>query len=152
MRLNLRGRERDGIVNPQDADAVMDEITAGLRTFYDLDGHPAVASVDRVAPQFGSGDRAHLLPDLVVRWTDRAAATLSGVRSERFGTVMRRGVGSGRSGNHTEGDAWALVVPGRSTHRTPARPARLEDVAATALALSGEPYADLPGEPLLERA
>ena len=40
------------------------------------------------------------------------AVDLSG--SERFGTVLRPGVGSGRSGNHTEGDAWALVVPGAS--------------------------------------
>lgn len=152
VRLNLRGRERDGIVAPEDADALLDELAVGLRSFHDLDGHPAVASVDRVAPLFGSGARAHLLPDLVVRWTDRAATTLRGVRSAQFGTVMRQGVGSGRSGNHTEGDAWALVVPGASRPAARTRPPRLEDVAATALALSGQPCADLPGEPLLERA
>ena len=62
---------------------------------------------------------------------------------------MRHGVGSGRSGNHTEGDAWALVVPGASHPATLSRPPRLEDVAATALALAGDPAPDLVGEPLL---
>jgi hypothetical protein len=65
---------------------------------------------------------------------------------------MRHGVGSGRSGNHTEGDAWALVVPGASRSATPSRPPRLEDIAATAIALSGADAPELVGEPLLERS
>ena len=151
IRLNVRGRERDGIVDPADAPPLMESIAEGLRTFHDLDGRPAVESIERVAERFGNGARSDLLPDLVVRWTPRAATNLEGVRSERYGTVMRRGVGSGRSGNHTGGDAWALVVPGRSTHATPARPPRLEDVAATAAALSGLDTNAMAGEPLLER-
>jgi predicted AlkP superfamily phosphohydrolase/phosphomutase len=150
IRLNLRGRERDGIVDPAEADALMDEIAAALRTFVDLDGGQAVQSVDRVADLFGTGDRAHQLPDLIVRWTDRPATRLGGVRSDRYGTVRRHGVGSGRSGNHTEGDAWALVVPGASRLVEPARPPRLEDVAATAAALAGTDTSDMAGEPLLE--
>ena len=151
IRLNLRGRERDGIVAPEQADELMDEIADGLRTFVDLDGAPTVQSIDRVADLFGSGARAHQLPDLIVRWTDRPATRLEGVRSDRFGTVMRHGVGSGRSGNHTEGDAWALLVPGTSRLVEPTRPPRLEDVAATAAALSGADTTDMAGEPLLER-
>jgi len=149
VRLNLRGRERDGIVEPDEAGPLLDRIADGLRTFRDLDGQPAVASVERVADTFGSGARADLLPDLIVRWTDRPATRVRGVTSDRFGTVLRRGVGSGRSGNHTEGDAWALVVPGSSKAATPSRPPRLEDVAATAAALSGLGVDDLVGEPLL---
>ncbi|MET0894986.1 MAG: alkaline phosphatase family protein [Acidimicrobiia bacterium] len=149
VRLNLRGRERDGIVDPADADAVLDEIAEGLRTFVDLDGAAAVESVDRVAERFGGGARSSLLPDLVVRWTARPSSAFEGLRSERFGTVMRHGVGSGRSGNHTEGDAWALVVPGASRPVDTTRPPRLEDIAATAAALAGEDAPDLPGQPLL---
>jgi predicted AlkP superfamily phosphohydrolase/phosphomutase len=149
IRLNLQGRERDGIVPPDEADALMDEIAAGIATFVDLDGSPAVASVERVADIFGSGDRAHMLPDLIVRWTNRPATRIEGVRSERYGTVLRHGVGSGRSGNHTEGDAWALVVPGASRPVTPSRPPRLEDIAATAAALTGEDVSGMAGEPLL---
>ena len=151
IRLNLRGRERDGIVEPEDADDLMKEIAAGILTYTDLDGAPAVRSVERVADLFGSGDRAHQLPDLIVRWVDTPATRLAGVRSPRFGTVHRHGVGSGRSGNHTEGDAWALVVPGSSRHATPSRRPRLEDVAATAAALSGGEVSGMAGEPLLQR-
>jgi len=149
IRLNLRSREREGIVDPAEAPALMDEITEGLRTFHDLDGHPAVASVERVADRFGHGARADQLPDLVVRWSDRVATELEGVRSERYGTVWRHGAGSGRSGNHTEGDAWALLVPGASRVVDPGRPARLEDVAATAAALAGGDPTGMAGTPLL---
>jgi hypothetical protein len=108
-----------------------------------------VASVDRVADAFGSGDRVHQLPDLIVRWVDTPATELEGLRSPRFGEVRRRGVGSGRSGNHTEGDAWALIVPGSGRHAEPSRPPRLEDVAATAVAMTGGPLDGMVGEPLL---
>ena len=73
-----------------------------------------------------------------------------GLRSDTFGEVARHGVGSGRPGNHTEGDAWALVVPGASRPTTPSRPARLEDVAATAAALAGVAVESVAGEPLLQ--
>ena len=149
IRLNLRGRERDGIVDPADAPALMDELAAGIASFTELDGRPAVRSVDRVADQFGTGDRAHQLPDLIVHWMDTPATQLEGLRSERYGTVRRHGVGSGRSGNHTEGDAWAIVVPGTSSLASLARPPRLEDIAATALALAGGDPTVTAGEPLL---
>jgi hypothetical protein len=150
VRLNLRGRERDGIVEPAEAETLMDEIAAGLLSFCDPDGTPAVTSVERVADTFDRGVHADRLPDLVVRWSERPATRLRGVRSARFGEVARRGHGSGRSGNHTAGDAWVLVVPGASRARTPSRPPRLVDVAATAAALTGRDPAGLPGEPLLE--
>jgi predicted AlkP superfamily phosphohydrolase/phosphomutase len=151
VRLNLRGRERDGIVEPADAPALLDRIADGLRTFHDLDGRPAIASVERVADQFGGGVRAELLPDLIVRWSDRPATSIEGVTSDRYGTVLRRGVGSGRSGNHTEGDAWVLVVPGNGTPVVPDRAPRLEDIAATAAAVAGVDTAGMVGEPLLTR-
>jgi predicted AlkP superfamily phosphohydrolase/phosphomutase len=151
VRFNVRGRERDGIVDPDEVDGLAARLADGLLTFRDLDGHQAVASVERVADRFGDGARADLLPDLVVRWTDGPATKVEGVTSDRFGTVMRRGVGSGRSGNHTEGDAWALVVPGTSQPVTHRRPPRLEDIAATAAALAGVDIEEMAGEPLLVR-
>lgn len=151
VRLNLHGRERDGVVDATEAEALMEEIAAGLHTFRDPDGAPCVKAVDHVADAFGAGARAELLPDLVVRWAERPATRLESVRSERFGMVSRRGRASGRSGNHTDGDAWALVVPGASHHRTPGRPPRLTDVAATAAALAGIDRGDIAGESLLSR-
>jgi predicted AlkP superfamily phosphohydrolase/phosphomutase len=151
IRLNLQGRERDGIVAPADADALMGELAEAIATFTDIDGTPAVRAVERVADRFGTGDRAHQLPDLIVHWTDTPATKLDGVTSPRYGTVRRHGVGSGRSGNHTAGDAWALVVPGTSEPTKLDRPPRLEDVAATALALAGGDPTTTAGQPLLAR-
>lgn len=151
VRLNLRGRERDGIVDPAEVDPLLDRIVSGLLDFRDEDGQPAVAGVDRVATTFGEGRYADRLPDLVVRFSDRPSTRSRGVRSERFGVVRRHGAASGRSGNHTEGDAWALVVPGTSRLREPSRPPRLVDVAATAATLSDRPVDGLAGEPLLAR-
>jgi len=148
VRLNLRGRERDGIVDPGDAGELMDRIAAGLRTFSDPDGAPAVQRVDRVA-EHHPGRRLDRLPDLVVRWSERPATTLQGVRSPRFGAVVRRGAGSGRSGNHTPGDAWAVVAPGASSFVPPDRAPQLVDVASSIAAVCSVDAAGLAGEPLI---
>jgi len=151
IRLNLRARERDGIVEPGDADALLDLIGEGLTTFCDPDGMPAVASVDRVS-EHHHGVRAGQLPDLVVQWSERPATTLAGVHAPGFGDILRRGSGSGRSGNHTPDGAWAVIAPGASAARPPTRPPRLADVASTIAAVCGVDGDGLAGEALLERA
>jgi predicted AlkP superfamily phosphohydrolase/phosphomutase len=150
VRLNLRGRERDGIVDPGEADALLDTIADGLATFHDPDGADAIGQVARVR-EHHAGARADQLPDLVVQWSERPATMLAGVHSPAFGDVLRRGTGSGRSGNHTPGDAWAVVVPG--THELPAvngRTPRLADIASTVAAVCGVDRDGLAGEPLLQ--
>ncbi len=152
VRLNLAGRERDGIVGPGESDALVDEIAEGLAGFADPDGAPAVDSVVRAAERY-PGRNADRLPDLVVRWSARPATRLASLHSQRFGEVRRHGAGSGRSGNHTPGDAWALVVPGASAHASAGdRPPRLVDVAATVCEVLGADRGDLPGQPLLTKA
>lgn len=146
VQLNVRGRERDGIVDPAEADELADRIAAGLLTFRDEDGGPAVDSVVRVAREL-DGPGVASLPDLVVRWSDRPATHLRAVVSPEHGTVRRQGVGSGRSGGHTP-DAWALVRPGRS-RLLAVGGGRVVDVAATACALLGADASGLPGTPLL---
>ena len=149
VRLNLRGRERDGIVEPGDADALLEELGKGLLTFTDPDGTPAVELVERTA-EVVDGSRVGLLPDLVVRWTTVPSTDLAGVGSPRFGDVVRPGGGSGtgRSGGHA-GDAWAVVVPGSSQVAATSRPPSVADVAATVLATQGVAAEGLDGEPLL---
>jgi predicted AlkP superfamily phosphohydrolase/phosphomutase len=149
IRLNVRGRERDGILDASEAPALLDELAEGLGTFRDIGGGPAVAAIDRSAELF-PGRRSDRLPDLVVRWSSAPSARLAGVRSERYGEVCRRaGGGTGRNGAHTA-EAWALVVPGSARARTPARPARVNDIAATVHAFFGVGGDLPPGEPLLE--
>jgi predicted AlkP superfamily phosphohydrolase/phosphomutase len=150
VHLNLRGREREGIVDPAEADELLDLIAAGLADFRDPDGEPAVASVDRVAGRW-EGEAAERLPDLVVSWRPTSAVSTEALHSERFGTVCRHGYGSGRTGNHTDGDAWAVLAPATARLREPARPPRVVDVAATVAALTGADASGLAGESLLER-
>jgi predicted AlkP superfamily phosphohydrolase/phosphomutase len=151
VRLNLRGREREGILDPDEAETLMDELAAGLRTFRDPDGEPSVAAVDRVPDPIASGARASQLPDLIVRWSDRPSTRLEGVSSPRFGDVVRRGGGMGISGNHAEG-AWALLLPKSSGVRTLDRTPHMVDLAATACASAGVDAVGLPGESLLDPA
>jgi predicted AlkP superfamily phosphohydrolase/phosphomutase len=150
VRLNLKGREREGIAEEAEADELLALIAEGLADFRDPDGEPAVASVDRVSEHW-AGSAADRLPDLVVRWRPTSSVAIDALHSPRFGTVRRQGYGSGRTGNHTDGDAWAVLAPGTARIRAPGRPARIADIAATVAALTGADSTGLAGEPLMER-
>lgn len=148
--VNRTGRERDGIVDEAEAAELTERIRGGLLDFRDPDGEPAVVAVDEVAERW-QGAAADRLPDLVVRWRPTSSVVLPAVHSPRFGSVHRQGHGSGRTGNHTDGDAWAILAPRSGRTRDLARPARVTDIAATVAALCGVPREGLSGEPLIER-
>ena len=145
VRLNIRGREREGIVEPRDAEALSAEIAAGLMTFSD-EGGPAIEDVHRPQAEL-RGERIEMLPDLVIRWSDHPATEFNAVVSPRFGRVSRSGGGVGRPGGHRPG-AFVLAVPGRSATRELGRPPDLIDLAATACAAAG--IDELPGQSLFE--
>ena len=148
IRLNLAGRERDGIVDPQNADEVLERIASGLLTFRDPDGGPAVKKVDVVA--LGERSRANPFPDLVVHWSDRLPPHLAGVHSAQFGEVASSGWGSGRTGEHRNG-AWALVIPGSSTIAPVTQPGHIMDIVPSICAVLGTDRDGLSGRPFLER-
>lgn len=148
--LNRVGRERDGIVGDGEAAELVAQIREGLLDFRDPDGEPAVVAVDEVAERW-QGRAADRLPDLVVRWRPTPSVVLPAVHSPRFGSVHRRGHGSGRTGNHTDGDAWAILAPRAGRLRQLSRPARISDIPATVAAMSDVPLEGLSGDPLLER-
>jgi hypothetical protein len=149
VRVNLRGRERDGIVEPSELDALLDEITDGLLTFRDQDGTPSISRIMRTQSVAGGGSAVERLPDLVVFWGDAPKTRLTRVWSPAHGEIVRDGVGSGRSGNHVD-DAWSLLLPGRSRVRDNGRPPRVTDIGATVCALLGADPVGLSGAPLLE--
>jgi predicted AlkP superfamily phosphohydrolase/phosphomutase len=147
--LNRAGRERDGIVGEAEAAELIAQIREGLLDFRDPDGEPAVVAVEEVSERW-HGPVAERLPDLVVRWRPTSAVDLDALHSPSFGTVRRQGAGSGRTGNHTDADAWAILAPRASRIRQPSRQARVTDIAATVAALTDTPLEGLSGEPLLE--
>jgi predicted AlkP superfamily phosphohydrolase/phosphomutase len=109
LRLNIRGRERDGIVEPGEVDELVDRLREGLLTFREEDGERTVRDVVRTREVLGDGEYLELLPDVVVRWTEKPSNPVERISSPIHGEVRRAGVGSGRSGAHTP-HAWALVV------------------------------------------
>ncbi|HEX3042325.1 MAG TPA: alkaline phosphatase family protein [Solirubrobacterales bacterium] len=145
--LNRSGRERNGIVGESEATELIAQIREGLLDFRDPDGEPAVIAVEEVGEQ---GDAAERLPDLVVRWRPTPSVDLEALHSPRFGTVHRQGAGSGRTGNHTDGDAWAILAPRTSRLHNLSRPARVTDIPATVAAIAQAPLEGLSGAPLLE--
>ncbi len=150
VRLNLKGRERDGIVKPEEAEDLLDDIARGLQTFRDPDGCPTVRGVERGAHIVGYDTHAHHFPDLVVYWNDRVPPHFAGVTSTQYGEVPAIGWGSGRTGEHRD-DAWALVVPGSSMLRAPIKPLHIVDMAATICSVLGVDAEGLAGQPLLEQ-
>ena len=74
LRLNLEGREAEGIVAPEDVDPLLERVTALVREMVDADsGRPLAQEIVRAREQF-PGPEATRLPDLIITWAgDRPA-------------------------------------------------------------------------------
>ncbi|MFO1068999.1 MAG: hypothetical protein U1E14_10815 [Geminicoccaceae bacterium] len=107
VRVNLAGRDRQGIVEPGPAyEDLLTSLESSLRSLTVVDdGSPLVASVHQPLRMVPDHARYRsYLPDLVVEWREGASlSTSSGVRLPD-GSTLRwergRRLTSGRSGNH----------------------------------------------------
>lgn len=149
LRLNLRGRERDGIVEPKEVEPLLEKITNGLLTFQNNDGSQAIRKIWRLSELGYPGSCHDQLPDLVIQWNERPVMPLMGIRSIQFREIPSPGWGTGRTGCHT-GEAWALVIPGGSQLRTPITALHIIDIAPTICTVLGVDPAGLRGQSLLE--
>jgi hypothetical protein len=149
IRLNLRGREKFGIVAPGDETALCAEIVAGLNSFTDFDGEPCFRQIPGPLEIFGEGERLDAFPDLVALWAPKKTLGERGVRSPQFGEILRTGQGTGRSGDHTDGGFY-VIRPGRGSFERPNRSVEPYDVPVTILSALGLLHDDLPGHPLLK--
>jgi predicted AlkP superfamily phosphohydrolase/phosphomutase len=134
IRVNLRGREPEGIVAPGDNYArLIRELRAGLLELRQgPSGAPLVRDVI-VADDAFPGDRRPWLPDLVVQW--HAAGPITAAASERIG-VVRGESPDPRSGTH-RGPGFVLADgPGVAGGAT-LRGAGILDFAPTVLARMG---------------
>lgn len=151
VRLNLRGREPAGIVDPgADYEQHVDEL-AQLFSELRLEpgGEPAVDRVLRLSELGGRPDGSDGSPDLLVVWSK--SARVERLRSERIGTVDVPRTDE-RTGQHRPLGFVAGVGPGiaaSGSARVGAGQATLLEIAPTALALLGVPKPPaLPGEPI----
>ena len=141
VRLNLRGRERDGIVAPEDAEALMDEIADGVRTFTDLDGQSGrgIGRARRRAVRFGCARRPAPRPHRAVDGPTVDEPRGRALRTIRHGPPPRcrewslgqshrgRRVGARRTRCVAPGHAFASAAArGHRRHRRRARRRRRE--------------------------
>jgi len=114
IRLNVRGREPEGIVEPgPEYEALCDQVIEGFLDFQDLStGRPIARRVYRqhdLAP--GNAPARNRLPDLVVEWGEVSPIESCGIRSERHGELRwspANRIPSGRAGNHRD-RGWFVV-------------------------------------------
>lgn len=101
LRINLKGRERNGVVNEEDYDSVCDDLIERLGELTDADtGTPVINEVVRIRREY-SGPFTDQLPDLMVVWQrDRAVRQ---VRVPGLGVLdVKPAVAvESRSGDHT---------------------------------------------------
>lgn len=159
LRLNVRGREAGGIVEPGDEyEELLAELEAAFLGFRTIEtGEPVVERVVRADDvDAAGGPRRHLLPDLIVHWAPIESCRVSGVVSERFGEVRWEPgapLPSGRSGNHRP-DGW-VAAAGAGIASGPRLVCDSIDLAPTIVrwlgadvpGLQGRPVPELTGDP-----
>ena len=134
VRVNLRGREPQGIVEPgAEYERVLAELTADLLALRDAQtGRPIVRDVIRATSAF-PGPRGAYLPDLIVRWDPSAPITAA--TSPQIGTIASPSPDA-RPGTH-RGPGFVLaegpgIAPGSTLHE-----GHILDFAPTLLARLG---------------
>jgi predicted AlkP superfamily phosphohydrolase/phosphomutase len=153
VRINLIGREAEGIVSGAEYDALCDRLADGLMSFRDADtGDPVVAEVRRPVDVYGRGEREARVPDLVVRWVESTAAAHVALFSEEYGRVERETPGripNGRSGNHRTEGFFVARGQGIPEGSRLAEAAHIMDLPPTVLRLLGVSCRDeLAGTPI----
>jgi predicted AlkP superfamily phosphohydrolase/phosphomutase len=154
VRINLRGREPQGIVAAEDYGALCEEITKGFLGFRDaVSGRPIVRRVhqldDLAPPDAAARDR---LPDLVIEWDDVPPGAAPVIRSERLGELQWSSprLPSGRAGNHRP-DGWFVATgPGITEGRTAGTHPIVDLVPTVYRWLGLEPDPALAGQPIPE--
>ncbi len=153
VRINLRDRERDGLVAPADYGPLCRHIAAGLRTFRDADtGEPLVSEIVFGEQSYAAGPMRKYLPDLIVRWADSPATSHRRVVSERYGSIHWPTPGRhplGRSGNHRR-QGFLITAGGAFEGGKLGDHAGIVDLAPTAMQVLGLPQpASFQGNSLL---
>lgn len=153
IRINLRGREAAGVVEPgAEYAGLCAQISQGLLTFRDADtGEPVVRDVARSDQVYPGGARLTELPDLLVRWATTPASEQRAIVSPQFGRIELPTPGrnlSGRSGNHRPEGFLIGVGPGFEAGSA-VDGAHILDLAPTVYAMLELPKpAEMPGRDL----
>jgi predicted AlkP superfamily phosphohydrolase/phosphomutase len=145
--LNLKGRQPQGCVAPEDARPLLDDLKAALRAIpHPETGEPLVEHVYE-RDELYHGPHAHLAPDLTVVLTDWRYRTIG---LHDFTTHRVISPAFGPTGDHRLEGILIAAGPAFRTGAVP-RGAGLLDIAPTVLHLLGVPVpADMDGRVLTE--
>jgi predicted AlkP superfamily phosphohydrolase/phosphomutase len=159
IRVNLRGREPMGLVEPgKELEDFYRELTSDLLDIVHVaSGKPMVKRVMRTSALF-QGDRLDHLPDLLVEWGDEArvgskavrddASCLLQVTSDKIGLVEGEYTYC-RTGDHRPGGLFAVRGPGVPPGRLE-RTVSIMDFAPTLLTWFGVAPEDMDGRAISE--
>lgn len=144
IRLNIRGRESDGLIDWREAAEDMDWLRTELLDIVNVDtGAAAVRAVERVQDHHErSPDDS--LPDLFVEWNHEAPITT--VSSPSIGTVHLESA-YWRTGDHRP-HGLLLATGGHVGRAAVMPPVRMLDLGPTILATLGVEPGDLDGSPV----
>lgn len=159
IRLNLRGREPRGVLEPgAEAAAFCAELrTALLEIVDERTGQPLIARVART-DELHAGPRRDALPDLLVEWNPATPTGTTAHGEGRAATVLASSPAVGtveatndwvRTGEHVPRGIFALAGPGVPASRR-ADPVPLVDLHPTICRLLGVSAGETDGTPLKE--
>ncbi len=98
VRVNLKGREANGQVDPAELDGLLGQLTEDLLAITNLDSNERlVEEVIRPSDHY-SGEFMDRLPDLLVTWN--RSGPINNIQSDKIGTI-RRAFPDARRGDHT---------------------------------------------------
>jgi len=147
VRLNVRGREPEGIVDPGvQYDEICSMLTRELLAVRNPQtGQPLVARVLKTRDLYG-GEHVNRLPDLMVIWN--RAGPIGTAESDRIGLISRKFVfRNHRTGDHTEDDGLFFVL-GPGIEPQALEKISVADLGPTITAMLGTEFDGVDGRPI----
>jgi len=149
--INVRGREAEGIVDPEDYEAVRAEVAEALRELRGRDGEPIVAAVHR-REDLCYGPEISKVPDLIVEFEEYRWLGKGNLQSRSDSLWDRIEIESSNHsyvGSHRTEGIFSLTGPSAAAGRSVT--ADIADIAPTILYLLGQPMpSDLDGRLVTE--
>lgn len=144
IRINLKAREREGIIEQKDYDELCDQIIEGIKTFVDVNTRESIVeSIIKTRDLFPQAEGFNKLPDIIVKWKFKPAVSYSKIISPLYGEVDWPSPGlnsDGRSGNHRS--QGFLLASGRTVRNVTFPRKHIIDIAPTILDILGIPVPD----------